>query len=179
MASEPKPNLKLVLSSAEISRRIQELGRQITQEMGDKELVVVGVLKGAFVFMADLIRAIEAPVKVDFVRLKSYGEYTETSGQVEIAKDVEPDVILKDRNVLVVEDIVDTGLTLAFLKNHLSQHRPAQVKICALIDKLERRERHVEVDYIGFTVEKGFLVGYGLDMAENFRHLADVYEIIS
>lgn len=178
MASPENHEMKLVLSRDEISRRIQELGRQITEEMGDKELVVICVLKGAFMFTADLVRAIDAPVRIDFVRLKSYGAETHSSGQVSISKDVEADMNLKDANVLVVEDIVDTGLTLAFLKKHLAQHNPASVKICALVDKLERRERHVELDYTGFTVPEGYLVGYGLDMAEAYRHLPDILEVI-
>ncbi len=169
--------MNLVLSRDEISRRVQELGRQISQDMGDKGLVVIGVLKGAFIFMADLIRALDCTPELDFVRLQSYGADTASSGQVHITKDVEPEVRLKDKNILVVEDIVDTGHTLAFLKIHLQAHKPAAVRFCALIDKLERRERHVDLDYVGFTLAKGFLVGYGLDRAEQYRHLPDVYEI--
>ena len=176
--SENTPKLNLVLSRDDISRRIQELGRQITTEMGDKEIVVVGVLKGAFLFVADLVRAIDSKLKIDFVGLKSYGDETYSSGQVSITKDIAPDIILKDKNILIIEDIVDTGLTLAFLVSHLAQHKPASVKICALIDKLERRERHVDIDYTGFTVKQGYLIGYGLDMAEEYRNLPDIYEVV-
>lgn len=178
MTPQSEVKMELVLSRDDIARRIQELGAQITEEMGDRELVVVCVLKGAFMFASDLVRAMDGRVRIDFVRLKSYGEDVHSSGQVSISKDIESDMVLKDRNVLVIEDIVDTGLTLAFLKNHLAQHNPATVKICALVDKLERRERHVDLDYVGFTVDKGYLVGYGLDMAEQFRQLPDIYEVI-
>lgn len=176
-AKGPKPELEMVLSGEEISRRVQELGRQISQDLGDKNLVVIGVLKGAFIFMSDLVRTLSVPAELDFVRLKSYGNETASSGRVSITKDVEPELVLKDKNVLIVEDIVDTGLTLAFLKEHLTRREPARVSICALIDKLERRERHVELDYVGFTVKKGFLVGYGLDAGERFRHRPDIYQL--
>jgi len=176
-ASKRKPELKLVLSRGQISNRVQELGSQISQELGDRELVVIGVLKGAFIFMSDLVRALEIPLQLEFVRLKSYGSDTASSGEVYITKDLEPEVRLMGKHVLLIEDIVDTGLTLAFLKDHLARHKPASIKICALIDKLERRERLVELDYVGFTVKKGFLVGYGLDAAEQHRHLPDIYEL--
>lgn len=169
--------MELVLSKEVISNRIQELGREISEAVTEPELVVIGVLKGAFIFMSDLVRALTVPVKMDFVRLKSYGAETHSSGQVSISKDVEPDIVIKDRPVLVIEDIVDTGLTLAFLKKHLEQHQPASVRFCALIDKLERRERHVDLDYVGFEVAQGYLVGYGLDAAEDYRHLPDIYEL--
>jgi len=173
----PNPRMELVLSRETISRRIQELGQEISQAVGDDELVIIGILKGAFIFMADLVRALNVPAKLDFVRLKSYGSLTESSGQVSITKDVEPDIELRGRKVLVVEDIVDTGLTLAFLRNHLEQHQPHSVQICAMIDKLERRKRYVELDYVGFEVARGYLVGYGLDSAEKYRCLPDIYEL--
>ena len=176
-ARDPKPELEMVLSGEDISRRVQELGRQVSQDLGDKDLVVIGVLKGAFIFMSDLVRTLSIPAELDFVRLKSYGDETVSSGKVDITKDVEPELVLEGKNVLIVEDIVDTGLTLAFLKEHLAQRKPARMSICALIDKLERRARHVELDYIGFTVKKGFLVGYGLDAGERFRHRPDIYQL--
>jgi len=179
MARRSSPKMKLVLSQDEISRRVQELAQEISKDLGDRELVVVCILKGAFIFTADLVRSLSMPVRLDFVRLKSYLDGTSSSGQVTITKDVESEIMLKDKNVLVIEDIVDTGLTLSFLKDHLVQHKPAAVKICALIDKTERRERHVDVDYVGFEVAKGFLVGYGLDNNEEYRYLPDVYEIVT
>lgn len=176
MAAEKR--MEIVISKDVISRRIQELGQEISRDLKDRDLVVVGVLKGAFIFMADLVRALSIPAKLDFVRLKSYGTETESSGQVTITKDVEGDIEIRGRNVLIIEDIVDTGLTLDFLKKHIQQHDPGEVKICALIDKLERRERYVDLDYVGFEVAQGYLVGYGLDAAEEYRCLPDIYELI-
>ncbi len=167
---------KLVFSREEITRRVGELATQISRDYAGQDLLLVGVLKGAFIFLADLARALEVPVEVDFVRLLSYGTGTETSGEVHITKDVELPV--KNRHVLVVEDIVDAGLTLDFLLGHLASHNPASLKICCLIDKRERRQVEVPLDYVGFTVEKGFLVGYGLDCAEKFRTFPEVYEIV-
>jgi hypoxanthine phosphoribosyltransferase len=167
---------KLILSREEIAKRVKELAAQISQDYAGQELVVVGILKGAFIFMADLVRALDFSVEVDFVRIKSYGTGTETSGEIHITKDVE--VNLAGRHVLVVEDIVDVGLTLDFLRRHLENRHPQSLRICCLIDKLERRQVEVPLDYVGFTVPRGFLVGYGLDCGEKLRTLADVYEIV-
>ena len=177
MGKAAEKQMEIVISKDVISRRIQELGREISRDMKGRELVVIGVLKGAFIFMADLVRALSIPAKLDFVRLKSYGQETESSGQVTITKDVEGDIEIRDRNVLIIEDIVDTGLTLDFLKKHVEQHSPREVRICALVDKLERRERYVDLDYVGFEVAQGYLVGYGLDAAEEYRCLPDIYEL--
>ena len=135
MDKASKIRMETVIARDVISRRIQELGQQISQDLAGNELVVIGVLKGAFIFMSDLLRSLTIPAKIDFVRLKSYGQDTESSGQVTITKDVESDIEIRGRNVLVIEDIVDTGLTLDFLKKHLEQHGPKEVKICALVDK--------------------------------------------
>ncbi|MGQ9688707.1 MAG: hypoxanthine phosphoribosyltransferase [Desulfobaccales bacterium] len=167
---------KILFSREQIAQKVQELAARISRDYAGKDLLLVGILKGAFIFMADLARALEFPVEVDFVRLASYGRGTETSGEVHITKDVELPV--KGRHVLVVEDIVDAGLTLDFLLGHLASHQPASLRICCLIDKRERRQVEVPLDYVGFTVEKGFLVGYGLDWAEKFRTLPDVYELV-
>ena len=167
---------KLILSREEIARKVQELAKQIDRDYAGQDLLLLGVLKGAFIFLADLARALEVSVEVDFVRLISYVAGTETSGEVHITKDVE--LPIKDRHVLVVEDIVDVGLTLDFLLGHLASHNPASLKVCCLIDKLERRQVEVPLDYVGFTVEKGFLVGYGLDCGQKFRNLPEVYEIV-
>jgi len=167
---------KLILSREEIAKRVKELAAQISQDYAGQELVVVGILKGAFIFMADLVRALDFSVEVDFVRLKSYGTGTETSGEIHITKDVE--VNLAGRHVLVVEDIVDVGLTLDFLRRHLENRHPQSLRICCLIDKLERRQVKVPLDYVGFTVPRGFLVGYGLDCGEKLRTLPEVYEIV-
>ncbi len=167
---------KLIISREAIASRVKELAAQISRDYADKNPLLVGILKGAFIFLADLARALDFPVQVDFVRLRSYGAGTKTSGEVHISKDVELPV--EGRHVLVVEDIVDAGLTLDFLLGHLASYQPASLKICCLIDKKERRQVQVPLDYIGFTIEKGFLVGYGLDSGEKFRTLPDVYEIV-
>ena len=162
-----------LISRAEIARRVAELAEEIGRDYAGRDLVMVGVLKGAFIFLADLVRALPYPVIVDFVRVKSYGAGTESAGEIHITKDVE--MSLQGRDVLIVEDIVDTGLTLAFLKQHLATHQPRSLKICCLIDKRERREVDVPLDYVGFGVEKGFLVGYGLDCGEQSRTLPEIF----
>ena len=167
--------LKEVISAEEIASRVQDLGRQITSDYEGKELVVIGILKGAFIFMADLVRHIDLPLAIDFVRLQSYGSSTSSSGQISITKDVE--LPISQRHVLVVEDIVDTGYTLKYLKDMLSLHHTASVRICCLIDKKERRKVDVEADYVGFEIPKGFLVGYGLDYDEQYRHLPGIYHL--
>ena len=164
---------RCLISRAEIARRVAELGERLGRDYAGPDLVMVGVLKGVFIFMADLVRALPFPVEVDFVRLCSYGAGTASSGEVNITKDVE--MSLQDRDVLIVEDIVDTGLTLAFLKQHLASHRPRSIKICCLIDKQERREVDVPLDYVGFVVQQGFLVGYGLDCGEQSRTLPEIF----
>jgi hypoxanthine phosphoribosyltransferase len=160
---------RCLISRAEIARRVAELGERLGRDYTGPDLVMVGVLKGVFIFMADLVRALPFPVEVDFVRLCSYGAGTTTSGEVHITKDVE--MSLKDRDVL----IVDTGLTLDFLRQHLLSHQPRSLKICCLIDKRERREVDVPLDYVGFVVEKGFLVGYGLDCGEGERTWPEIF----
>jgi hypoxanthine phosphoribosyltransferase len=166
---------RLVISQEVISQKVRELARQISRDYQGKDLVMVGVLKGAFIFLADLARALEFPVEVDFIRLRSYGYGTQPSGEVHITKDVE--LPIRDRDVLIVEDIVDVGFTLDFLRRHLAAHQPRSLKICCLIDKKERRQVEIPMDYVGFIVEKGFLVGYGLDCAEKYRTLPEVFEL--
>ena len=164
---------RCLISQAEIARRVAELAERIGRDYAGRDLVMVGVLKGAFIFLADLVRALPFPVDVDFVRLCSYGAGTTTCGEVYITKDVE--LSLKDRDVLIVEDIIDLGLTLDFLRKHLLSHRPRSLKICCLIDKKERREVEVPLDYVGFVLEQGFLVGYGLDCGEQSRTLPEIF----
>ncbi len=166
---------RCLISREDIARRVQELGERLSRDYQGRDLVMVGVLKGVFIFMADLVRALDFPVEVDFVRLASYGKGTESSGEVHITKDVEAP--LKDRDVLIVEDIVDSGLTMDFLLRHLAGHHPRSLKICCFIDKRERREVEVPLDYVGFVVEKGFLVGYGLDCGEHDRTLPEIYVV--
>ncbi len=164
-----------VLSRAEISQKVQGLAQRISEDYTGKELVVLGVLKGCFIFLADLIREITIPVLVDFVRLASYGSNTKSSGTIRITKEAELDI--RDRDVLIVEDIIDSGVTIAFLLDHLKSFSPKSVKVCTFIDKSERREVQVPIDYAGIMVEQGFLVGYGLDFDEKYRALPAIYRI--
>lgn len=171
-----KPHtLAPVVSSEEISRRLDELSAKINEDYRGQSLVVIGVLKGAFVFMADLVRRLSVPVELDFVRLSSYGDKSETCGSVSIGKKVE--VVLKGRHVLVVEDIVDTGITLDWFLRHLRESEPKSVKVCAFIDKAERRQVDIPVDYVGLNVDRGFLVGYGMDFSEMYRNLDGIFEV--
>jgi hypoxanthine phosphoribosyltransferase len=169
------PVIKPVITRDRIQTRLRELADQINRDYAGQELILIGVLKGVFIFLADLIRLLELPVRVDFVRLRSYGDSATSSGQVVITKDVE--LALQDQHVLIVEDIIDSGLTLEYLLNHLQKQQPKSMKICCLTDKLERRAISVPIDYVGFIVKKGFLVGYGLDYAENHRQYPDICEL--
>ncbi|HAA84615.1 MULTISPECIES: hypoxanthine phosphoribosyltransferase [Thermodesulfobacterium] len=172
-----KPQLKLVISEKDILHKIKELANKIDNDFNEEPVVFIGTLKGAFMFLSDLVKHIKNPnVEVDFVRVKSYGLSDKSSGNVELVKDLELPV--EGKNVIIVEDIVDTGLTLKFLYERIKELNPKTLKVCALINKKERREVDVPVDYIGFEVEKGFLVGYGLDFAERYRHLSEVYEVV-
>ena len=164
-----------VLSKAEISQKVKDLAQRISEDYTGKELIVLGVLKGCFIFLADLIREITIPVQVDFVRLASYGSNTTSSGTIRITKEAELDIM--DRDVLIVEDIIDSGVTIAYLLDHLKSFSPKSVKVCAFIDKSERREVQVSIDYAGIMVEQGFLVGYGLDFDEKYRALPAIYRI--
>ena len=164
------------ISQRQLSSCVERLAERINNDYRGKNLVLIGVLNGAFIFMADLARRLDLPVKMDFVRLASYGDRTQTCGNVRITKDVE--IPLHGCHVLVVEDIVDSGITLKWLLNHISSQCPESVKICTLIDKRERRVVEVPVDYVGLTVEGGFLVGYGLDFSENHRNLPAIYEVV-
>jgi len=166
---------KVLYSRDEINHRVKDIARQISQDFYGKDPILVGVLNGVFIFLADLVRNIEIPVQVDFVRLASYGSGTESSGRIKITKDIELAITGKD--VIIVDDIVDTGLSLNFLKNRLLQAKPSSLKICALINKRNRRKVEVNLDYVGFSLEGNFLVGYGLDCDERFRCLPEIYEI--
>lgn len=158
----------IVVSEEDIARRVGELGAQITSDYAGRPPLLVGVLKGAFVFMSDLARAIDLPVEFDFMAIASYGSSTRTSGVVRIVKDLETD--LAGRHVLVVEDIVDSGLTLAFLLRNLLARHPASLAVCALLAKHTVPEAP-ELAYVGFRIPSDFVVGYGLDVAERFRNL--------
>ncbi|MEW6266152.1 MAG: hypoxanthine phosphoribosyltransferase [Thermodesulfobacteriota bacterium] len=168
--------LELVISRQRIAAKVTHLARRISQDYAGQELVLIGVLNGVFIFISDLARKLTIPTRVDFIRLASYGSESASSGRIEMTKDVETD--LEGRAVLIVEDIVDSGLTLHWLKNHLAERGAISVKTCVLINKLERRTLPVELDYVGFEVEKGFLVGYGLDYDGQHRCLPEVYHLV-
>ncbi|MFN3921143.1 MAG: hypoxanthine phosphoribosyltransferase [Caldimicrobium sp.] len=172
-----KETLRLIISPEEITKRVKELSELIKTDFPESPLVFIGTLKGAFIFLADLVRNFsDREIEVDFVRVKSYGYSDTSSGEVIITKDVE--ISLENKNVIIVEDIIDTGITLDFLLKHFALHAPKTLKVCTLINKLERRKIEVPLDYVGFTLEKGFLVGFGLDFAEKYRHLPGIYEVI-
>jgi len=158
-----------MLTKEQIATRVQELGAAITKDYTGHNLVLVNVLKGSFVFGSDLMRTIDLPLRVDFLGVRSYGEGTESSGVVQITQDLSRPIEHED--VLIVEDIVDTGLTIAHLMDLLRTRSPASVKVCALLHKPARARVAVKVDYLGFTIEDRFVVGYGLDFAERYRNL--------
>jgi len=161
-----------MISDAEIAKRIHELGAKITEDYKEGDLVLVGILKGAFIFVADLARAINRPVRLDFMGISSYGKGKTTSGEVKVTKDL--DASIEGANVIIVEDIVDTGVTLSYLIGQLHNRKPRSIRIAALLDKPDRRLRPVQVSYTGFTIPDEFVVGYGLDYAEDYRGLKDI-----
>ncbi len=163
------PNLELLFSADQISARISELGLEIARDHAGRNPLLVGVLKGACIFLSDLLRAIDVQLAIEFIAISSYGSSTRTSGEVRIVKDL--DVPIEGRDILVVEDIVDTGLTLSYLLANLRARGAASVKLAALLDKHERRERTIPIDYLGFSIPDAFVVGYGLDFAERYRNL--------
>jgi len=169
------PGRKLVLSEEEIDLAVRKLAGRISADYRDRELVLVGILNGAFVFLADLARRLTIPVKIDFIRIASYGSGTSSSGDIRMTKELELDI--KHKAVLIVEDIVDTGSTISFLVDYIRTFDPASVEICTLIDKHERRETRVKIDYVGHGIAKGFLVGYGLDYAGDYRQLPAIYDL--
>ncbi|NPV92545.1 MAG: hypoxanthine phosphoribosyltransferase [Firmicutes bacterium] len=160
---------KVLFTEEAIQNRVKELAAEITEDYQGKEIIVVGILTGAFIFMADLIREIKLPLTVDFIDVASYGSSTYSSGVVRIVKDLEKSI--ENAHVLVVEDIVDTGLTLNYISQNLLSRHPASLKICAFLDKPSRRQAPIKVDYLGYKIPDEFAVGYGLDFAEKYRSL--------
>lgn len=158
----------ILYSQEQISARVKELGLRISRDYRGEELLVIGVLKGAFVFMADLVREIDLPLELDFISVSSYGASTISSGEVRIIKDL--DYSLEGKNVLLVEDIIDTGLTLNYIKEIFKKRNPRSVKICCLLDKPSRRKSPIRAEYAGFSIEDHFVVGYGLDYAGKYRN---------
>ena len=160
---------KVLIDEHRLQERIRELGRELSQDYAGRELLLVGVLKGAVFFMADLMRALTVPCEIDFMAISSYGAATDSSGVVRILKDL--DINIEGRHVLVVEDIIDSGLTLSYLMRNLEAREPASLEICALLTKPDRREIEVPVRYVGFEIPNRFVIGYGLDFAERYRNL--------
>ena len=167
-----QPQLKILLSRDEIAKAVDRLASEIKRDYQGKQPLLIGVLKGAFVFMADLIRQLDLPLELEFVRLSSYGAAKESSGRVRVVQELKTPI--KGRDVLVIEDIVDTGITLSLLLDYLREKQPASLKLCVLTDKPSRRRVPVSIDYLGFTVPDKFVVGYGLDFAEKFRYLPEI-----
>lgn len=163
---------EVLIPEAAIRKRVREIADQISNDYKGTEPLLVGILKGSIIFMADLMRALSIPVQMDFMRAASYGSKMASSGTVRVTKDIE--LPIQGKPVILIEDIVDSGLTLAYIKELLEDRGAASLKICALIDKRERREQDVSLDYCGFQIKEGFLVGYGLDCNEEYRNLPEI-----
>jgi hypoxanthine phosphoribosyltransferase len=169
MSEFSNPNLEVLIPAEKIQDRIRELGAEIARDYAGRNPLLISVLKGACLFLSDLMRAVDIPLNVEFIAISSYGAEMRTSGEVRILKDL--DVAIEGRHILVVEDIVDTGLTLSYLLANLKSRGAESVKLAALLDKYERREKEVPIDYLGFKIPDKFVVGYGLDFAERYRNL--------
>jgi len=169
MSEFTNPNLEVLITTEQLQNRISELGAEIARDYAGKNPLLIGVLKGACTFLSDLMRAADIQLGIEFMAISSYGASMRTSGEVRILKDL--DVAIEGRHILVVEDIVDTGLTLNYLLANLKSRGAASVKLAALLDKFERREKKVPIDYLGFQIPDKFVVGYGLDFAERYRNL--------
>ena len=163
---------RVFLTAEQIHNRVRQMGEQITADFPDGPIYLIAILKGAFIFLADLSRTIQTPARIEFIGISSYGRGKTTSGQVKVTKDL--DVSIEGHHVLIVEDIVDSGVTLTYLMNVLKQRRPKSLSIATLLDKPDRRLRPVEVRYVGFQIPDEFVVGYGLDFAEDYRNLGDI-----
>jgi hypoxanthine phosphoribosyltransferase len=172
MPPDPPQRLEVLLSRDAIRRRVEELAAQIARDYAGQSLLLLGILKGSFVFVADLARALPLDCRIDFVGASSYGASVHSSGSVHLTKDT--DAAIEGQHVLLVEDILDTGNTLAFLVEHVQRRNPQSVKIAALLDKPSRRLQPVHADYVGFSIDDRFVVGYGLDHAEKYRNLPDI-----
>lgn len=173
MNDQLKPPGQILLSEQQIENRIKELGQQITNDYENKAPLLIGVLKGAFIYMADLARAISLPIEFDFMAVSSYGNATITSGVVRIVKDL--DIDLSGRDVIVVEDIIDSGLTLNYLRKNLESRGPTSLEVCALLVRSGRQVGELGLKYVGFEIPPDFVIGYGLDVAEKYRNLPDLW----
>jgi len=163
---------RVLISEEQIQEKVRELGARLAQDYQGRDLLLVGVLKGAIMFMVDLARAIELPLSIDFMAISSYGQSTESSGVVRIIKDL--DESIEGKHVLVVEDIVDTGLTLKYILENLLARGPASLRVCALLNKRKARKAEVKIDYVGFEIPDAFVIGYGLDWGELYRNLPHI-----
>ena len=166
---------ELLYTKDEITQKTAKLADQISKDYRGKEVVLICILKGAFIFMADLVRNLTIPVKIDFLRVSSYGSQSHSTGKFTVTKDIEFSIEGKD--IIIVEDILDSGLTLSYLIDKLNAKKPRSIKLCVLIDKTERRAAKIVPEYVGFRLKKGFIVGYGLDFDEQYRHFPDIYRI--
>ncbi len=167
--------LKKLFSREDIEEAVKRLAAMIERDYDAERIVFVCLLKGSFMFTSDLVRAVANPSRVDFMRVSSYGNGTASKGTITVTKDLEEDI--EGENVVIVEDIIDSGLTLTHVKEMLERKKPKSVKICALLDKRARREIEIEGDYVGFTFDDGFVVGYGIDYAEQYRNLPEIYVV--
>jgi hypoxanthine phosphoribosyltransferase len=165
--------MKRLFAEEDIQRQVRSLAKKISRDFAGREVLLVGILKGAFIFLSDLSRRLAFPVKMDFVRLASYGAGRSSSGKVRITKDLETS--LRGKDVLIVDDIIDTGVTLKYLVRRLKARRPRSLKSVVLLDKPSRRKVRFQPDYVGFTIEDQFVVGYGLDLNEEYRNLPGIY----
>jgi hypoxanthine phosphoribosyltransferase len=170
-----QPQLKILINRDEIAKAVNRLACEIKRDYQGKQPLLIGILKGSFVFMADLIRQLDLPLELDFIKLSSYGTARESSGKVRVVQGLKTPI--KGRDVLVVEDIVDTGITTTFLTDYLRKKKPASLKLCALTDKPSRHKVPVFINYLGFTVPDKFIVGYGIDFDERFRNLPNIYTL--
>ena len=167
--------MKPLISEGEVQKKVGFLARRISRDFAGQEILMVGILKGAFIFMADLARKMTIPVRMDFIRLASYGSGTHSSGKVGLTKDLESP--LKGKNVLIVEDIIDTGMTLKYLSRRLKARKPRSLRVVTLLDKPSRRRVNFHADYVGFQIEDHFVVGYGLDCNEEYRNKRGIYVV--
>jgi len=171
----PEPELRKLITGEQIAATVGRLAAEIRRDYRDKNPLLIAVLKGSFMFLADLVRRLDFPLEIEFVRISSYGGGTESSGAVKMAPGALPKI--KGRHLLVVEDIIDTGLTAAFLLDYLGRKKPASLKLCSLTDKVGRRRVLINIDYRGLAVPDKFIVGYGIDRNEKYRHLPDIYAL--
>ena len=172
MATTTTPALEILFTREQIAERVRQMGEQISHDLAGEKLVMVGVLKGAAIFLSDLARNVAVDATFDFVAVSSYGKSNRTSGAVKLIKDL--DEPIEGKNVLVVEDILDTGLTLTYLRKVFLQHHPKSLRIAALLDKPSRRIEQIDADYVGFSIPNLFVIGYGMDFAERYRNLPDI-----